>query len=152
MLCILFIGLFACNKPVDDGIEINNPEPLQPGEVRIKAYPNEENKISFVVVSKKISIDWGDSSIEEFTPNGMSEGFIHEYTDNKPKHITLQTEEMYAFGAFSMIQINGLYVQTFGHLEEIIFGKCSYLEEVILRNNYLIRLEIEDANSVSANL
>ena len=144
--CLLFFALYCCNNPVDD-IEIF--EPLQPGEVRIKARPDEDNKISFIVVAGKIRIDWGDGITEEFTPNGMPEGLVHEYTDQNLKTITIHTEEMVDFGACSMININGVFMHTFGRLEEIYFGKCTHLEDVILRGNDLIRLVIEEANSLN---
>ena len=120
--------MFACDKSDDTVIETPEPEPepepLQTGEIRIKAYPDEDNKISFIIVSKKITIDWGDETTEEFTPNGTPEAFVHEYTDQQPKHIIIHTEEMNDFGAFSMVRIDNVFLHTFGLLEEIIFGKC----------------------------
>ena len=151
IVCLLFVALFGCNNPVDRDmeIEIEIPDPLQPGEVRIKACPDEDNKLSFIMVAKKILIDWGDDTTEEFTPNGVPEGLVHEYIDQNPKHITVHTEEMIDFGACSMINIYGITMQTFGRLQEIYFGKCAHLEEVILRGNDLMHLEIEEANSLT---
>ena len=147
--CVLSVAFFACDKSVSDRDEIGPLEPLQPGEVRIKAYPNEDNKISFIVVSQKIIIDWGDDTTEEYTPNGWPERFIHEYTDKNPRNITLRTEEMNVFGAFSLVKSNNGMLQTFGNVEEIIFGKCPGLEEVILRGNGLIRLEMEEVKGLN---
>ena len=148
IMSFLFSVLFACNNPVDNDPDIENPEPLQSGEVRFKTYPNEDKEISLIVVSKSIRIDWGDGTTEEFTPNGASEMFAHTYRDHNPKIITLHTEEMKAFGAFSMVRMNGVYVQTSGYLEEIHFEKCTHLEEVILRGNALNRIEMEETNAL----
>ena len=148
MLCLLFFALYGCNNPVGDEI-IEISAPLRSGEVRIKARPDEDKKISFIVVAEKILIDWGDGTTEEFTPNGMPKGLVHEYMEQNLMNITIHTEEMVNFGACSMININGVFMQTFGRLEEIYFGKCTRLEEVILRGNNLIRLEIEEANSLT---
>jgi len=141
----MYIALFACDNPIIDDI-IEQLEPLQTGEIRIKAWPGEDNQFSFIIVSEKIFIDWGDGTTEEHTPNGLPEGFIHEYTDHNQKCITIRTEEMSAFGAFNLVNSSMGVLQTFGRLEEINFGKCPQLEEVILRGNDLVRLEMEEVN------
>ena len=154
LLCLLLFTLYGCNNPVGDevnelDIEIEISEPLQSGEVRIKAHPAEDNTIAFMVVAKKILIDWGDGVTEEVAPNGIWKGLVHEYAGQHLQDITFHTEEMVAFGAGSMINVNGVFMHTFGCLEEIYFGKCAHLEEVFLRSNDLIRLEIEEAYSLT---
>ena len=59
--CAFGIVLFACNNAITDiedeaenKDDIAQVKPLQTGEVRMKAYPDGVNKISFFVVSKKV--------------------------------------------------------------------------------------------------
>jgi hypothetical protein len=73
---ILGVIMFACNNADithgDEGKDANEQsKSLQTGEVRIKACPDTDNKISFLVTSERISIDWGDETTEDFTPNGV---------------------------------------------------------------------------------
>ena len=40
---------------------------------------NEDNKIEFTATAKTLTIDWGDSTIEQFAPNGLESTFTHIY-------------------------------------------------------------------------
>ena len=131
-------GLASCNNLIIDNRNeeeelTEKPDPLQTGEVRIKACPDEDYRISFIVEAETVSIDWGDGTTEDHIPNGLPEGFVHNYEDQSPKHITIRTEKMEAFGACTIVSANIGIIRTFGFLEEIAFGKCPQLEEVILR-------------------
>ncbi|MDR2916670.1 MAG: RagB/SusD family nutrient uptake outer membrane protein [Tannerella sp.] len=158
LLGLLSVVLFACNSIDDDNNKPGNPEngenngeesSLQIGEVRIKAYPNDDNKISFVAVADKILIDWGDGTTEEFAPNGgSSKEFIHEYVNQNPQNITIRTEGMKAFGAYTLVSVLEI-AQTFGYLEEVRFGECPHLEEVIIRHHDLNLFDMESANSLT---
>ena len=71
-LVISALGLIfsSCEEKVSNEDVVDNenkvPEKLRLGEIRIKAYPANNQKISFQILSKKFSVDWGDGTVEEF--------------------------------------------------------------------------------------
>ena len=144
LLIIMLLGIFFCifsacekslvgdeNEEVIDNNEI--PEKLKIGEVRMKVYPANNKKVSFHILAKKISIDWGDGVTDEFTINEEIKNCSHEYSNNNLRTIIIHTEELEGIGKMS------------GNYEEIRFGECPFLEEISFPNLGLITLEIEKA-------
>lgn len=142
--------LFACNNTsIDD--EQEDSELLQAGEVRIKAYPNDLRKISFAVVAEKITIDWGDGMVEDFTPDEEGEEFTHEYANQNQQNILIRTEKLRAFVALAhAIPTMTSIIGNCGSFEEIHFGKSPSLESVILRYHDLNRFVFDEVNALTS--
>ena len=148
LLIIMLLGIFFCifsacekslvgdeNEEVIDNNEI--PEKLKIGEVWMKVYPANNKKVSFHILAKKISIDWGDGVTDEFTINEEIKNCSHEYSNNNLRTIIIHTEELEGIGK-AVIEMSGNY-------EEIRFGECPFLEEISFPNLGLMTLEIEKA-------
>ena len=121
MLCTFFV---TCNKDDDTGGSNNG---LKSGQIEFKAYPGEDNKISFNAKAKKITIDWGDGIINEFTPNGIEREFVHEYTNQNFQTVSFVTESITSI-SFERPLIVGQW--QWQDLHELRFGKCVDLKEV----------------------
>jgi len=71
--------------------ECNNK--LQIDEIEIKAYLGNNHKIAFYITAKKVTIDWGDGSIDEITLNSIERNnSINPYTTHgvqKCAHLNL---------------------------------------------------------------
>ena len=151
LLIIMLLGIFSCafsacvetvenNEKEETGEEeVNNendiPETLKIGEIRIKAFPSDNKKISFQVYAKKISIDWGDGMTDEFIINEEIKNCSHDYANNNLQTIIIQTEELIGIGK-AVIEMNGNY-------KEIRFGECPFLEEISFPNLGLTALDVE---------
>ena len=67
---------------------------LKTGQIEIKVYPDGKNKVEFYITAKKVTIDWGDGSVDELTPNGVYKNFTHEYPNQNLRTVKVNTEEM----------------------------------------------------------
>ena len=135
---ILSIGLFisfaySCNSD-DPDVIINN---LKEGQIEIKVSPDGGNKVSFSAAVANITIDWGDGSIEEFTPNGTTKEFTHSYADKKLRTITIDTELMTQFDL------------DLGYYEELRFGDSPELNGFACSNRNLTVLSIKKAPALT---
>ena len=82
--------LGGCNKNDDD--TSNNG--LKSGQVEFKARRNNRGEIAFLAIAKKISIDWGDGTKEDFFPNGVSKLYAHNYNDDNIQTVSVMTESL----------------------------------------------------------
>jgi len=142
MLCTFLV---ACNTDDDDNNGSGGSNNgLKTGQVEIKAdmeYINQpENIFSFYATAKKISIDWGDGTVEEFTPNGAENKFQHKYSYNIKPTVTIETESLTNLSFVGKSVGDWLW----GTVMELRFGKCTELKEVYI-NNYTSVLDIRNA-------
>jgi len=150
LLIIMLLGIFFCtfsscgesevggeNEETNENNEI--PEKLNIGEIRMKVYPSDK-KVSFHVLAKKISIDWGDGVTDEFTMNEEIKNCSHDYVNNNLRTIIIHTEELRGIGK-AVIEMSGNYT-------EIHFGECPFLEEISFPNLGLTVLEIEKSDQL----
>lgn len=139
--CLLmsFIFIPSCSDDSDSGDDNNSKNS---GTVELKAYPNSDNKISFYATIKEGIIDWGDGSVEEYTPNGIQKEFIHEYSNQNYQTITIKTQGMTSFLLVKSFQ-DGL-----GTYSELRFGSCPNLKEIYCnsKGGVLTHLEIGKAD------
>ena len=142
ILCVLFVACDKNNDDADDGAgdggSGNNK--LKTGQVEIKVEPNNSKKVKFRATAKKITIDWGDGTTDELTPNGTDRVFIHEYTDQNLKTILINTESLTNIG-FGDYSAGGTY-------RELWVGDCSELEEIHCATEKLTVLEIKDCKAL----
>ena len=137
------------------------PEELQLGEIRMKAFPDENKKISFQILAKKISVDWGDGNVEELvSDNEMVAVLIpsitgynrvtlfsdyktvsHEYSNNNLQKIRIFAEDIICIG-------NSAYIEMSGTFKEIQFGECPLLYAISFPNIGLAELEFEKMESL----
>ena len=116
ILLLLTVTLFMLSCSDDNPTENDNTN--KQGQVEMKVYPNNENKISFHATVTKVTIDWGDGSIEKFTPHGLHGEFSHEYRTQNLYTIKVVADELvyYAIGT--------------GTYNELRFGDCPYLQGI----------------------
>ena len=165
VISVLGFVFSSCEEKISDDDDVDNenviPEKLRLGEIRIKAYPANNQKISFQILSKKFSVDWGDGTVEDFisdeepvtvilpgtageneiTIYGTLETASHEYANNNIQEIIILTEELIGIGKGSNMEMNGNY-------REIRFGKCPFLEAISFPDLGITVLEIESAESL----
>jgi len=127
---VVFSG---CNKDDDEGGSNNG---LKAGEIEIKAYPdnNRDNKIIFSATAKKITIDWGDGTVNEFNPNGKGMEFSHQYQFADYKTVSIMTE-----------LITDYEHKTYSEQLELRFGKCTELRKLDCSNKGVSVLDIKNA-------
>lgn len=128
--------LSGCKKDDDS----NND--LLDGEVQIKATPATDNTILFYTAAEKITIDWGDSSIDEYTPNGVEKRFTHEYPNRNLQTVSFVAEAMTKF-SYNGDPNYGFSLGK-GTLREIRFGKCTELKEISCGKQLLTVFDIEN--------
>jgi len=136
-LSLLMLSILTVSCENENIIGQNNNS-LKKGQIEIKVYPNDDNKVSFYVMAKKITIDWGDGSVDELTPNGVWKEFIHEYVNQNFQTILISTEEATVF-----YDRKGVY-------NELRFGDCPDLEKIYCNNQKLTVLDIKKAVSLTS--
>ena len=131
-------GIIAagCNKDDDDD-EYNNG--LKFGQVEFKATPGNDDVISFMAATKKITIDWGDGTVDEYMPNGIEKIFFHEYLSQNLQTVSIVTESMTYFSCSHNIGLNFRCV-----FRELRFGKCTELKRIICSAHELTVLDIKN--------
>ena len=131
---------------------------LQNGQIEIKACPNSKNMIEIGILAKKITIDWGDGTIENSIPNNklsISKGdgivdeidgqcFTHEYPNQDLWTIKIDTEEMTMFewnywGNPSLCPSP----------QELRFGNCPELEVIHCNSNQLVSLDVSRCRALT---
>ena len=115
---------------------------LKTGQIEIKVYPNDKNIVSFYAIVKQITIDWGDGSIDELTPNNNGRQFTHEYTNGNLQTIKINTEELKLCDLGKSYLSNGIFY-------ELRFGNCPNLEEIHSVSKNLTVLEVNKAESLT---
>ena len=146
--CLFLLSMHSCNNEEPNGggtSEVNN---LKAGQIEIKAYPDQNNKLSFYAAAKSLTIDWGDGSIDVITSNGVGKEIIHEYTNQNFQTIKINTEGL----ELIIICHNTSYpyntIQTKGACHELRFGSCPDLKEIRC-NSRLTELSIKSAPALT---
>ena len=103
--------------PYFDELIVNSA--LQPGQIEIKAYPDDKNEIAFNIFAWEIGIDWGDGNFE----NSTYGKFRHKYPTRNLQTIKIDT--------IGLSQFNWNHshcsVTTF---RELSFGICPKLKNI----------------------
>ena len=102
---------------------------LQDGQIEIKVYPEIiKNIVKFYTTTQKITIDWGDGTVDDLTPNGITIGFTHTYTNDNLQTVKVNTEGMtYFYCSSHDCQTNRVYGFAF---QELRFGNCPELKSI----------------------
>ena len=132
----------------------------QEAEFEMIFSPNTENrKVSFVAtVNGKITIDWGDDSIEEFTVNEVPDFFEHTYDIVNFKTISVKANGLqhFYFGGEAVAKWYGILERiklkncpdlnllccNHGSLEELDLSNCPALKYLNCGNNRLTLLNV----------
>ena len=126
---------------------------LKAGQIEIKVYPD-NNRVSFRATTGKITIDWGDGSIDKLTPNGVEQTFSHTYTNNNLHTIKIESERLEVFGKRAPDSGPGsgtLYTGFInGTFKELYFGEMNELQYLVCTRggNSLTVLEIKKASAL----
>jgi len=129
---------------------------LQEGQIEIKACPDIKNMVKIAIVAKKITIDWGDGTVENSIPNNKlsirrgngiideidGQCFTHEYPNQDLKAIKIDTEEMTMFE----------YLGNHSHChssQELRFGNCQYLTHIMCHYYKISVLDISKCNALT---
>ncbi|MDR2011102.1 MAG: hypothetical protein LBQ22_11555 [Bacteroidales bacterium] len=141
------------NENENGGVEINiNPENLGQGEIYIKATPENDYgyyELGFNIVADKLTIDWGDGTVEEKT---NVQNLYHRYENQNARVVVLATEGLSMFGCYT--NMYGLLSSSFdGYFEEIRFGSCPNLSEIYFwggDNREYLKLKKVDITKLTA--
>ena len=146
---VLSVFLFSCGEDEnlsdsDDSGSGSIKNNLKAGQIEIKAYPDKNNKISFYATATSLTIDWGDGSVEEYTPNGIRLEFTYEYVNSNFQTIKVNPNKITHFNV-SDSSCKGVF-------HELRFGDCSYLEEIVCSgpNTKLTVLSIKSAPALTS--
>ena len=119
---------------------------LKTGQIEMKVYPDNDNKVSFWATTGKITIDWGDGYIDKLTLNGNQQEFYHTYPNNNLKTIYIESEKLQGLG-----KGGGRYAQIWGGkgvIKELYLGEMNELNDLFCSNGGLTVLEIKKAHSL----
>jgi len=120
ILFALVVAVFTSCKSNDPNTDPNSSNDLTTGQIEFKAYPY-GNIVEFYLQTKKVTIDWGDGFVDEFSPNDVKTGFTHEYAIQRSQNIKVNTDGMTYFSDSPDIISHSTYSQ------ELRFGNCSNL-------------------------
>ena len=159
-LLSIFSLLMACsNEVVDNYDDSNNSSSsgdgnsnnLKTGQVEMKGYPDDSNRISFIATAKKITINWGNGKIDEFTPNGVERKFTYEYLNSNYQTILINAENLTYIGSITPDKNvppgSGGAVNAYKY-NELRFGDCPNLEQIKFPFNRLTVLDIKKAGAL----
>jgi hypothetical protein len=92
LLCLIIVSCNKDDNPTDDPNHPNTEEGII--EMQIKSY--HEVTVYIYIVSKKMEINWGDGTIENYTSNGRDTiAYIHPYTSNGIEcQVTIKSTEL----------------------------------------------------------
>jgi hypothetical protein len=138
LMSILLLSLITLSCSQDDNIDANSNN-LNTGQIELKSYSNTDKVISFGATVKKITINWGDGSIDELTPGGIGQRFTHEYNGQNLQTISINTEDL-----------TSISLDTKNH-KELRIGNCPSLIGLNIGTYYscdLTVLEINKAESL----
>ena len=116
---------------------------LKAGQIEMKVIPDSRNSIDFSATVKKITIDWGDGSIDELTPNGVRRTFTHEYLNRNLQTVKVNTDVM------TMINFGGNSIYG-GTKQEIRFGYCPELKTIDCSSNALTVLDVSKCSTLTS--
>jgi len=138
VLCALFIT--SCTKDDNNGSSSNDSNNLSTGQVEVKVYPDTYNNVynvSFSAITQKITIDWGDGTTDNLTPNGAYKSFSHVYSNQNLQTIKVNTEGMTGFE-------DGI-----GYLQELEFGNCPDLTILSIESDKLTNLGVSKCTALT---
>jgi len=154
---ILLSGiLFSCDKEDFGG---NNN--LSKGQIEMKITPDNKNKVEIIITAKKITIDWGDGSVDELTPGGIEKSYTHEYFSQNIQTIKINTEGLISFGydyklssSFSSLGYYPNPVMLSDRIEgeklhELRFGNCPELKSLNCGSNELTILDLSKCTELT---
>jgi hypothetical protein len=131
-IIMLASAFFACN-PFTGITGDGDGDVNYNGQIIIKVNPDDDGDglfpISFYAMADKISINWGDGTVEKFTPNGEDLTFSHSYAGAGIRTVTINEEGISYF-------LIGNY-----HCEELT-ASCPALEALNCLDNQLISLNV----------
>jgi hypothetical protein len=145
------ILLSSCSKE-DLSNENDSENGLKSGQVLIKAYPGESKTISIGATADRISIDWGDGTVDELNPNGVRRSYSHEYANKNLQKIVVTGINLTSFSVTetnvyelefgSCLELTWLYC--FGNqLTVLDVSKCTELTLLDCHNNRLTSLDMD---------
>ena len=145
---ILLSGImYSCARIIFDDEENGNGSSssngnnnLKTGQIEIKVTPNSVNKVEFNATARKITIDWGDGSTDELTPNSVRRNFAHEYPNQNLQNIKVNTEGMTSFNCAN---------NSGGIISELRFGNCPELTELNCNSNQLTVLDVNKCTTLT---
>jgi len=135
LISTIFFSLLtlSCEKN-----NIDNNSNSKTSQVEIKGYPGSYNnatynKMYFTATADKLIIDWGDGSVDDITPNGVLQEFVHQYQNQNFQTITISSENLSYFYGYP----EHMY-------REFRFKNCLQLKEINCYGHSLTVLELDN--------
>lgn len=135
----LLIGFSSCSSDDEDEPINDIGQQLKKEQIELKGNPNDtDNKISFTVQAKKISVDWGDGEVDDYTPNGNSMSISHVYANPNYKTILISAEEITTFAI--------RYKE--GKIQDFRTGDCPNLKELRISDQALAVFKMNQCSNL----
>ena len=148
ILLALVAAVFTGCKNYDP----NDSNTLSTGQIEMKIYPDKNNYISFNAITQKITIDWGDGTVDDLIPNGINKNFSHEYSNRNLQTVKINTEEItgdaHNIGETTAWGINFGFTCDSCLLQELKFGNCSELKAINCSSNQLTTLDVSKCTAL----
>jgi hypothetical protein len=140
-LGLIFLSLvtFCANaNPLNNNDFSGGNKDLKTGQIVMKGYPDKNNQMSFEAAVDKITIDWGDGTVEKKTSNGKLTEFMHEYATKNIQTISIHTERL------TSINFNS----SLNDYHELHFGNCPELKYMVSSSNQLTSLDVSKCTAL----
>ena len=103
---------------------------LKTSQIEMKIKPMDDRIAFDFIANGKVTIEWGDGIINEFTSNGTKSRYTHTYPNQNSYIIKVTTEVMTLFEYPRTISVgtNSYYVNA--DIYELRFGTCPHLQKI----------------------
>jgi len=141
-LSVLVAAVFtSCQSNDPNGSNSNGSNNLSTGQIEMKVYPDNNNNVSFSAMTQKLTIDWGDGTVDNLTPNGVGKSFPHVYSNQNLQTVKVTTSGM--TGTLNDVSYNyGFALDGSASFQELKFGNCPELISILCGEDQLSVLEI----------
>lgn len=129
LLLFLSFILFSCEDKDNDG---ESPRLLDP-QIEMSVSPSESNAVSFSLKAQSVAVDWGDGTIEDFSPKNGELELSHKYDKADNQQIKIEAKELTSFIYNDASE---------GKLQSINFVKASDLQLIDVSKQELKSLDV----------
>jgi hypothetical protein len=143
---LLSFACIQCTGSDDNPDDPGGGNNLKQGEIVMKTYSNAgyylgKMGVGFYATAQKITIDWGDGSIDELTLNGVRREFYHDYENENLQKITINAEVL------TYLNVNRDDWNS--HCAELICGACPNLTYLTCTGNNMINLDVSKCTALA---
>jgi hypothetical protein len=119
-----------------------------PLDISIDVTPDGTNTFAFYATATRLTVDWGDGAIEEFTNIDIhTDAVTHTYANNEKRLVTIIAEGLTEFGDDITLSGGGAttHRSIAGSMEKISCSHCPDLKGLYILNNALTEADMSGA-------